>query len=322
VNIQGVTSKPVEVKSGVPQGTVLGPLLFLMYINDLPDDLASNVCLFADDCVVYRPITSSSDCEILQKDLKSLEKWENKWLMSFKPDKCNILRFSRKKSKTEFSYKLSGQFLQAVTSHKYLGVTLSGDMKWNTHIDNAVSKANGMLGFIRRNLSNAPRKVKVQAYKSLVRPHIEYCSSVWDPHTNRNIKKVEAVQRRAARFIMNDYGRKSSVTAMLSEIQLPTLQDRRLNQRLATMHKIIYNNIELTLTDHLEFNTRETSTSSTRNHNPLTLKIPSSKTNCHQKSFFPNTARDWNKLSYSTTSIADSATFHKALTASAGINHD
>ena len=189
-----------------------------MYINDLPDGLASNACLFADNCVVYRPIASPTDCEILQQDLKSLEKWKERWMMPFKPDKCNILRFTRKKSSTEFSYKLSGHFLQAVTSHKYLGVTLSGDLKWNIHIDKVVSKANGMLGFVRRNLSNTPRKVKIQAYKSLVRPHIEYCSSVWDPHTSRNIKKVEAVQRRAARFIMNDYGRKSSVTAMLKEI--------------------------------------------------------------------------------------------------------
>ena len=242
--------------------------------------------------------------------------------MSFKPDKCNILRFTGKKSSTEYSYKLSGHFLQAVTSHKCLGVTLSGDRKWNIHIDKVVSKANGMLGFVRRNLSNAPRKVKIQAYKSLVCPHIEYCSSVWDPHTSRNIKKVEAVQRRAARFIMNDYGRKSSVTAMLKEIQLQSLQERRLNQKLITMHKIIQNNVDLKLEDHLKFNIRDSSTSTTRHHNPLSVKIPSSKTNCHQKSFFPNTARDWNKLLYSTTSMEDSTQFQKQLTTGISQNHD
>ena len=108
---------------------------------------------------------------------------------------------------------------------------------------------------------------------------------------------------------MNDYGRKSSVTAMLKDIQLPSLQERRLNQRLVMMHKIIHNNVDLHLDDHLEFNTRDSAASSTRHHNPLSLKIPSSKTNCHQKSFIPNTARDWNKLPYSTTSIADSTIF-------------
>ena len=104
----------------------------------------------------------------------------------------------------------------------------------------------------------------------------------------------------------------SSVTGMLKELQLPTLQERRLNQRLITMHKIIHNNIDLPLSGHLELNVRNT-TRITRNHNPLSLKIPHSKTNCHQKSFFPNTARDWNKLSYTLTSIADSSKFQTQL---------
>lgn len=315
VNLQGMKSRPVEVISGVPQGTVLGPLLFLMYINDLPDGLKSNVCLFADDCVIYRPIASTSDCETIQDDLKRLEEWEQKWMMSFKPDKCTILRFSRKINKIEFSYKLSGHYLQSVSHHKYLGVTLSGDMKWNTHIDTVVSKAYGMLGFLRRNLSNAPRKVKIQAYKSLVRPHIDYCSSVWDPHTKRNINKVESVQRRAARFINNDYGRESSVTAMLRDIQLPTLQLRRQDQKLVMMHKIIHNNVDLSLEGHLEFSDRDPGAVKTRKHNPLTLKVPSAKTNSFQKSFFPNTARAWNDLPHSSIASNDSAAFRNKLAA-------
>ena len=130
----------------------------------------------------------------------------------FQPDKfCNILRFSWRVSKTEYSYKLSGHYLQTVSSHKYLGVTPFGGIKWNTHINKIVSKANGMLGFVRRNLSNAPCQVKIQAYKSLVRPHVEYCSLVWDPHTSCYIKKAEAVQRQAAHFIMNDYGNPASI---------------------------------------------------------------------------------------------------------------
>ena len=232
--------------------------------------------------------------------------------MFFKPEKCNVLHFTRKRTKFDVPYKISGHTLQAVTNHKYLGVTLSGDMKWNIHIDKAVAKANSMLGFMRRNLSNAPKRVKLQAYKSLVRPHIEYCSSVWDPFTTTNIKKIEAVQRRSARFIMNDYGMTSSVTRMLKEIQLPTLQERRGNQRLLTMHKIIHNHVDLPLDGHVELNTRSLSTS-TRNHNPLSLKIPFSKTNCHQKSFFPNTARDWNNLPYTVTSVIDSTNFQKQI---------
>ena len=309
VVIQGSPSRPAEVLSGVPQGTVLGPLLFLIYINDLPVGLNSKVSLFADDCVVYRPITSSADCESLQKDLKLLEKWSSQWLMTFKPDKCNTIRFSRSRSKTEFTYRLSGHTLQPTHQQKYLGVTLSADMKWNTHVDKIVSKANSMIGFLRRNLGSAPRKVKIQAFKSLVRPHLEYCSSVWDPHTKVNIKKIEAVQRRAARFIMNDYKWESSVTAMLKTLDLPSLQHRRYNNRLAMMHKIIHNNVNLPLGSHLSFSKRDSNAVSTRKSNPLSLEVPFVRTNCFQKSFFPNTARDWNNVPFSLTSLKDSQTF-------------
>ena len=190
-----------------------------MYINDLPDCLKSNVSLFADDCVVYRPVATSSDCESLQSDLKQLERWEKKWMMSFKTDKCFILRFTRKKTyKIEYSYKLSGHYLQPVNHHKYLGVMLSTDRKWNTHFDKITSKANSMLGFARRNLGSAPRKVKIQAYKSLVRPHVEYCSSVWDPHTNRNIQKIEAIQRPCVQLVS------SRITTQGKALSLPCLR--------------------------------------------------------------------------------------------------
>ena len=232
--------------------------------------------------------------------------------MSFKPDKCSVLRFTRRKTTIDFSYKLSGHTLQGSNNHKYLGITLSSDLKWNTQVDKAVSKANGMIGFLRRNLGAAPQKLKVQAYKSLVLPHIEYCSTVWDPHTKNNIQKLEAVQRRAARFILNDYNRESSVTAMLKSLDFPQLQDRRRANRLVMMHKIIHNNVDLPLEGHLCFNKRDQNATSTRNHNPLSLSVPFSRTNCFQKTFFPNTARDWNTLPYSLISIKDSKTFkHK-----------
>ena len=144
VIIQGLSSRPERVTSGVPQRTVLGPPLLLMYINDLCDCRKSNV----------RPVATQSDCESLQCDLKQLERWEKKWMMSFKPDKCLILHFTRRKAnKIEYSYKLSSHYLKVVNHHKYLGVTLSTDMNWNTHIDNITSKANSMLGFVQCNLS-------------------------------------------------------------------------------------------------------------------------------------------------------------------------
>ena len=121
VVVDGESSDTIHVKSGVPQGSVLGPCLFLAYINDLPDRVSSNSRLFADDTAVDRKILSSSDQEQLQADLDALSKWEEEWDMSFHPDKCQVLHVTNKKSKIEFKYKLHNQDLEVVSNTKYLG---------------------------------------------------------------------------------------------------------------------------------------------------------------------------------------------------------
>ena len=123
--------------SGVPQGTVLGPLLFLIFINDLPEHIQSKVCLFADDCIVYREINSKADCEILQ-DLHALERWESTWAMEFHPAKCSVMRVATSRDPLMLSYKLKGHQLQAETTSKYLGVDLSNNLDWKPHIDRIV----------------------------------------------------------------------------------------------------------------------------------------------------------------------------------------
>ena len=115
VVVDGATSDMVEVISGVPQGTVLGPLLFLMFINDLPDTVTSNIRLFAVDCVIYRTVKSIQDCLQLQEDLKELATWEETWGMLFHPDKCNVLHIAVARSPVLFDYSLKNQILEAVT---------------------------------------------------------------------------------------------------------------------------------------------------------------------------------------------------------------
>ncbi|KAI8486093.1 hypothetical protein Bbelb_361930 [Branchiostoma belcheri] len=210
VVFDGGTSKTVKVTSGVPQGTVLGPLLFLLYINDLPQSVSSHVRLFADDCLIYRIITKPSDAQGLQSDLDALTGWQNRWLMSFNPFKCHILHITRKRHPILTQYTLCNEILTSVKSHPYLGVHLSDDLRWDTHIKHTTSKAGRVLGVIRRNLTHCPSRVKATCYKALVRPHLEYSATVWDPHTIKGIQAVEAVQRRAARVTLNDYRRTSS----------------------------------------------------------------------------------------------------------------
>ena len=131
VLVEGATSDSIPVISGVPQGKVLGPLLFLLFIDDFPDSVQSNTRLFADDCILYRRIKNQRDCDILQDDLDKLASWEKKWVMSFHPDKCSPIRVSRSRNPVNREYSLKGHVLTSVDSTRYLGVEMQTNMAWN-----------------------------------------------------------------------------------------------------------------------------------------------------------------------------------------------
>ena len=287
----GEISDSKQVLSGVPQGTVLGPLLFLLYVNDIPDNINSTVRLFADDCLVYRTIDNPSDQQILQDDLNKLEQWQNKWQMNFNPSKCYILSISSKKCFKSPVYTLCNQPLKHVNSHPYLGVEIDNKLRWDKHIHNITKKANSILGLLKRNLSNCPTDVKSTAYKALVRPVLEYASSVWDPHHQCDVDKLESIQRRAARFCMADYSYKSSVKIMLHELDWPLLKTRRHNTRLHMLYKI-NNNLVAINKDELIPTIR----TNTRNNHDLNFQVPYAKKNVYKHSFFPHTLKDWNAL--------------------------
>ena len=229
VVLDGQASDPVPVLSGVPQGSVLGPILFLIFINDLPDNIKSSVRLFADDCVLYRNINSLQDCLILQEDLDSLGLWEADWQMKFNVAKCHSMRVTRHYSHKQIihDYTLHQQTLENVQSAKYLSITITENMDWGHHISDISSKATKTLGFLRRNLAFAPRSTKEVAYKTLVRPKLEYAAPIWSPYCKIWIQQVEKVQRTAARWTCRRWRNTSSVGEMLDELQWPTLEARR-----------------------------------------------------------------------------------------------
>ena len=164
VVVNGIKSDWAPVVSGVPKGTVLGPLLFSLHINDITSDIESEIRLFADDCVCYREIKNVEDTVKLQMDIDRLGSWARKWGMRFQPVKCNMMQLTNKRtSKIQASYKLEGTVLENVESIKYLGVTITKDLKWNTHISNVCTKANRTLGFLRRNLFSCPQDVREAA---------------------------------------------------------------------------------------------------------------------------------------------------------------
>ena len=292
VVVNGARSDFINVRSGVPQGSVLGPCLFLIYINDLPDQLSSHVRLFADDTAAYNVVSSTADQQHLQQNLDLLADWERRWDMSFHPGKCVVLPVARKRKILEPKYHLHGHTLNTVNNVKYLGITLTSDLTWADHISNVCAKANKTLGFIRRNLKISSRKVKQAAYKSYVRPLLEYCSSVWDPHTQESIGKLEAIQRRAARYVMRRYHNTSSVSEMLDELQWPKLEDRRRTARLSMMYKIHHN---LACAQNIRDQLQYLPARQRRGHDEQ-FTLPYSKTQYLQDSFLRTTIKQWNSL--------------------------
>ncbi|KAI8492020.1 hypothetical protein Bbelb_303930 [Branchiostoma belcheri] len=181
VIVDGHSSTYVSVRSGVPQGSVLGPCLFLAYINDLPNKLSARARLFADDTGVYRVTSNTEQQAELQQDPQRLADWENCWDMEFHPSKCVAMSVTRSRRPLVSSYVLHGHTLATVQTVNYLGTTMSRDMAWDTHICNTVNKANRVLGFLRRNLKICSKRIKEKAYKAFVRPILDYASTVWDP---------------------------------------------------------------------------------------------------------------------------------------------
>ena len=292
VILGGRKSNSIPVTSGVPQGTVLGPILFLLYINDLPDYLHhSTLRLFADDSIIYKEIHSPLDLDLLQLDLEAAGKWETDWQMHFHPEKCTVLNITQKHNPHRFLYKLHGHTLSNENSTKYLGITLQTNCKWDKQINSITAKANQALGFLKRNLKVNSTPIKEHAYKALVRPKLEYASSVWDPHSTKQIQQIEKVQRRAARFVTNRYHNTSSVSDMLQNLNWPTLQTRRLQTRLVLFYKIIHHHVAVNTENILiPVDPR------TRHNNPHSFKTIRSNKDAYKFSFFPLTVIHWNML--------------------------
>ena len=187
VVLEGDCSEEVPVTSGVPQGSVLGPILFLVYINDLPDTVKSQVRLFADDTAAYLAITKLAKSKQLQDDLDTLQEWEIDWDMELNPGKCQVIHVTWSRSPLPTSYTLHGQTLEVVSSAKYLGVDIASDLSWKPHITRITNTANKSLGFLRRNLKAKNPELRERAYKAIVRSQLEYAAPVWDPHTLNDI---------------------------------------------------------------------------------------------------------------------------------------
>ena len=208
VVIRGSTSESFEVTSGVPQGSVLGPILFLIFINDLPLEIISPLSLFADDSKVFSRIVADKNKKkgqaengnvLLQKDLNSIASWAKKWKMEFNVDKCKIMHLGNQNIK--HTYTMDGSSLATTNEEKDLGVLIDDKLGFDKHIRSIVKKANRMLGLIKIGFSCLDKEIFMNLYPVLVRPLLEYCVQVWSPYKRKYINLLEGVQRRATKLV-------------------------------------------------------------------------------------------------------------------------
>ena len=225
VCIKGVLSESLPVVSGVPQGSVIGPLLFLIYINDLLDDISSGGKLFADDAKIFRKIKDIRDRDILQEDLRKLQSWSSKWLLQFNEEKCKVMHISLRKTNPRFEYQMNDVPLTETAVEKDLGVYVSEDWQSSAHTAKAANKANQALGRIRRTLTSMNKTMFMKVYPSMVRSHLEYAAQAWSPRLRKDIVMLEKVQRRATKMIPEC--REMEYEQRLEYLGLTTLEERR-----------------------------------------------------------------------------------------------
>ena len=278
------SSDELQVLSGVPQGSVLGPILFLLYINDLPDSLQSQVRLFADETAVHLTVKGQDDNQKLQNDLDILQEWEweREWDMEFNPSKCQVVHITRSRQPINTTYSMHGQVLDSVESARYLGVDITSDLSFTQHINRATANASKSLGYLKRNILTKNPAIREAAYKTIVRPQVEYASSVWSPYTKKDINKIEMVQRRAIRWTQNSYSSYASVTQMQNQLGLRTLEQMRADARVIMLFKIIHRLVAIPLPQYFEQPSRMT-----RHSHPLALRQIHTSVNYYKYSFFP-----------------------------------
>ena len=294
VKINQKFSPWANVTSGVPQGSVLGPILFLIFINDLPGMIKSSCKLFADDSKLYGPVKDNRDKDILQDDLNRCAEWEKKWNMEFHPDKCKILHFGT--NNKQHSYNMNGHSIAPHSEEKDLGVTITNSLKWETHVSNCVKKGNRMVGMIKKTFSYMNQDMFLCLYKALVRPMLEYCTEVWNPYLEKDIKALENVQRRATKLVPNIS--KLSYDDRLRSLKLYPLRDRRLRGDMITVFKMMNGMVDINKDKIIPLKTPPSGIN-TRSHNKQ-LKGSVVRTESRKSFFTQRIVLPWNTLSTDT----------------------
>ena len=240
MSLNGAKSAWADVTSGIPLGSVLGPIRFIVYINDLPKVVSSLVMMFANDTKVFSPIYQEEDCQKLQEDLNHLCDWSTKWLLQFNVSKCGMIHYSKGDASHTYTMRDgdSTRDLRIIEEEKDLGVLFDSTLTFSKHIGTIANKATKIVGVIRRSFDYMDEQMFKTLYKSMVSPHLEYANTIRSLFLKRDIEKLEKMQRRATKIVpaLKDL----SYPTRLLLLDLPTLAYRWLRGDLIQVFKIVH----------------------------------------------------------------------------------
>ena len=309
VSVNGHKSTWKPVRSGIPQGSVLGPILFIIYINDLPNAVSSLVRIFADDTKVFTRVHSEEDFCRLQDDLDKLGEWSSQWQLHFNVKKCGVMHYGQQKD--EYTYTMEEgsdrRELGKLDEEKDLGVLFDKTLTFTKHVGAVVNKANRVVGITRRSFDYMDIPTFKIIYKAMIRPLLEYANCIWSPLLKGDIDKLEKVQRRATKIVPTL--RNLPYSERLAKLNLPTLAFRRLRGDLIQVYRIMHGFTDIQPSILFDMEPR---VSSLRGHN---LKIQ--KTRCkeriRQNSFTQRIVNVWNKLPGHAVNVKTTNSFKNAV---------
>ena len=297
VVLNGSTSSFLHVSSGVPQGSILGPLFFLIYINgvtDVPLSPLMHLILYADDIFIFRPVNSPSDMSILQSDLNNISSWLTSNLLQLNSSKSKYIFFSHKSPSHFDSFpplSISQSPIDRVSSFCYLGVTLSSSLSWSPHISSVCSKSRKILGILFRHFHpHSSPSTLINLYKYLVRPHLEYCSIVWDPCSKSLSQSLESVQLFALKLASNF---RPLISSIKCTCKISSLVARRHNAKIVFFFKLLHNRVFFPSSILLPSPPPSYPLRSYHPNNIIPLKT---KKSCYKQSYFPHTIQVRNSL--------------------------